>query len=273
MTVITLPRPLKRLLRKGWNRTRILLGLPEPRERLHAPVPRPSHVRPDNLREELAREYLRGSGLEIGAFSNPLYVPSSANVRYVDRWGTQELLAQVRDHPDYAGCACVPVDIIDDGQELATLEPESQDFIIANHFLEHVQGTIRTIERHLQVLRPGGILYLGVPDKRFTFDVKRPVTPLEHHYRDYEQGPAWSFADHVREWVELVENLTGTALEDRTQALIGDGNPSIHYHVWTQTELLEMLVDLRRRLRLPFMIEAVVLNKGMIESICVLRKV
>ena len=65
----------------------------------------------------------------------------------------------------------------------------SQDFIIANHFLEHTENPIGTIETHLGKLKPGGVLFYAVPDKRYTFDFRRPVTPIEHMVADYEQGP------------------------------------------------------------------------------------
>ena len=50
-----------------------------------------------------------------------------------------------------------------------------------------------------------------------------------------------------------------------------EGNPSIHYHVWEQDDLAELLVDVRGA-GLPFTIEAIVLNRALVESICVLRK-
>ena len=34
---------------------------------------------------------------------------------------------------------------------------------------------------------PGSILYLAVPDKRYTFDADRPVTPTDHVLRDYQE--------------------------------------------------------------------------------------
>ena len=150
-----------------------------------------------------------------------------------------------------------------------TFGASSHDFIIANHFLEHTQDPIGTIKRHLEVLRPGGIIYMAVPDKRETFDHKRPVTTLEHLYRDHDEGPAWSYMDHVREWVGLVGDLNGEAFHREVREVV-DKQYSIHYHVWTQNELLEFLVDIRRRLALPFDIVSVLLNGY--ESIVILKK-
>lgn len=228
--------------------------------------------KPKGLRQELASQYLQGSGLEIGALHNGLWVPRGVRVQYVDRMSVADLRRQ---YPELNGHPLIEADILDDGEKLATVSDGSQDFIIANHFLEHSQNPIGTMERHLQVLKPNGILYLAVPDKRWTFDVRRPLTPLEHLVRDYEEGSDWSFEDHFREWVELVEKQTDPDLVDERVRQLIAMNYSIHFHVWTQWALVELLLDLRRRLAIAFEIETVVLNRrrSFAESIVILRKI
>lgn len=227
--------------------------------------------KPKGLRQQLAARYLKGSGLEIGALHNRLWVPRGVQVKYVDRLSVADLRRQ---YPELAGHPLIEADLLDDGEKLTTVPDGSQDFLIANHFLEHTQDPIGTLKRHLEVLKPNGILYLAVPDKRWTFDARRPVTTLEHLYRDYEEGPECSYQDHYQEWVELVENLQEPrAAAERVRQLI-TMSYSIHYHVWTQWELLELLFDVRRRLHLPFEIETVVLNhrRRFAESVAILRK-
>ena len=224
----------------------------------------------DCPRSTLSSRYFHGSGIEIGALHNPMGLPRDCTVTYVDRMNVRDLRQQ---YPELDDKPLVDVDVIDDGEKLATFDASSQDFIIANHFLEHTQDPIGTIKRHLDVLKPGGILYMAVPDKRETFDRKRPVTSLEHLYRDYFEGADWSYMDHFREWVSLVGDfegdLEGESFHNAVQDVI-DRQYSIHFHVWTQNELLEFLVDIRRRLSLPFDIQAVSLNGY--ESIVVLKK-
>lgn len=120
-----------------------------------------------DTRGDLARELLRGSGLEIGARHLALAVPPEARVRYVDRMTVDDLRAH---YPELAGRPLAPVDVVDDGERLSAIAAESVDFIVANHFLEHCEDPIQTIETHLGKLRPGGILFYAVPDKRYTFD-------------------------------------------------------------------------------------------------------
>ena len=110
-----------------------------------------------------------------------------------------------------------------------------------------------------------------MPDKRFSpFDGKRPVTILEHLYRDHEEGPAWSYLDHVKEYAEHW-NFTGEPHKEYVSKLV-ETNYSIHFHVWTQDNFLGFLVHIRRRLSLPFTIEAAISNNVLGETVTVLRK-
>jgi predicted SAM-dependent methyltransferase len=216
----------------------------------------------------MATRFLRGAGLEIGALHMPMAVPASCKVTYVDRYDVDGLR---RHYPELAGANLVPVDVVDDGEKLTTVAAESQDFIIASHILEHCQDPIGTIQRYLEVIKPGGVLFLAIPDKRYlTFDANRPVTPLQHLYRDYEEGPEWSYLGHVREFAQHW-NMTGEEHEAYIQKIIST-NFSIHYHVWTQDDFIEALVDIRRRLALPFNIESVDFNIARGEVIAVLRR-
>src|SRR5437868_3415445 len=92
---------------------------------------KPSRPRPFG-RADVARVYLRGQGIEIGALHRPLRVPRKARVSYLDRLPRADLYRQ---YPTLAGHHFVPVDIVDDAERLARVADGSQDFVIANHFL------------------------------------------------------------------------------------------------------------------------------------------
>jgi SAM-dependent methyltransferase len=218
------------------------------------------------VREELAYRYLAGSGLEIGALHQALPVPPGVTVRYVDRMTVEQLREQ---YPELAGYDLMPVDIVDDGETLPSVSDASVDFVIANHMMEHCQDPIGSLENHLRVLKPDGILYLSVPDKRFTFDRDRPVTPLEHMIRDYEEGPAWSKDSHFEEWARLMEKRPEEAVLTRAREL-AEIDFSIHFHVWTQTEFLQLLLYCQNDLRFPFEIE--LFQKNDTEIVSILRK-
>lgn len=109
-----------------------------------------------DARTELASRFLSGEGLEIGGLHGPLEVPEHARVRYVDRLPVEELR---RHYPELDDNELVRVDVIDDGERLTTIPDESQDFIVANGFLEHCEDPIGTIATHLRKVKPGGVLF------------------------------------------------------------------------------------------------------------------
>lgn len=218
------------------------------------------------IREYVARLYLRGEGVEIGALHSPLSLPRAASARYVDRMSLEELRSQ---YPDLDLSGITAPEIIDDGERLASLSDETQDFVVANHFLEHCEDPIGALKNMLRVLKPGGIAYLAIPDKRFTFDVERPVTVIEHLKRDHDLGPAGSRDEHFKEWSGYVERAADEDL-DRVAADLMGRDYSIHFHVWTQFELMELIVALRRDYQLPFDVELFLANDP--ECVVVLRK-
>jgi len=226
-------------------------------------------VLPDRVvsaRLRIAKRYLAGDGLEIGALHNPLPLPKAARVRYVDRLPVPELRAH---YPELDQEPLVEVDVIDDGERLETIGDSTQDFVVANHFLEHTQDPIGTLLNAYRVLRPGGVLYLAVPDKRHTFDVDRPLTPVDHLLRDHEEGPDVSRRAHFEEWARLVDRVPAAEVSRRAEQLM-EQDYSIHFHVWTQRALLELLLALRGRFGLDFEIE--LLERIEYEVVFVLRK-
>jgi SAM-dependent methyltransferase len=231
-----------------------------------------------DVRATFADGFLFGEGLEIGPLHQPLAIPPHARARYVDRMATDDLR---REYPELADWELTEVDVIDDGEQLSSIPEESQDFIVANHFLEHTENPIGTIETHLGKLKPGGVLFYAVPDKRFTFDFRRPVTPIEHMIADYEQGPERSRAEHYREWCRLVIDEESDAVGSPDQAAseewverrareLEDAKYSIHMHVWTQAEFMRLMLAIRERLDDAFDIEAAA--RVGIEFLVVLRK-
>jgi len=190
-------------------------------------------------------------------------------VKYVDRL----TVAQLRnDYPELADCTLVEADIIDNGEILSTVADGSQDFIVANHFLEHCEDPIAAIQNHLGKVREGGILFYAVPDKRYTFDWPRPVTSLEHMIADHEGGPERSRSEHYEEWARFVEIRSGETNEQtvaRARQLERDAY-SIHMHVWTQVEFLQLVLAARERCGRAFDIEAAARQD--IEFMVVLRK-
>ena len=165
----------------------------------------------DPERERLADQYISGKGLEIGALCHPL--KTKANVRYIDRFDVYGLHDQYPDIPTNIMC---PVDLTCDGETLNKFANEVEDFIIANHFLEHCKNPILTVKNWLRVLKKDGVIFCAVPHKDECFDRDRETTTWEHVLEEYKSG----FTNDEQHYKE-------NGVDPAT-------NYSIHYHCWDE---------------------------------------
>jgi glycosyltransferase involved in cell wall biosynthesis/SAM-dependent methyltransferase len=201
-------------------------------------------------RKLLSGAFINGKGIEIGALHNPLSVAPGVEVKYLDHLGKTDLY----DHyPELREHDLVEVDIIDNGETLKNVADESQDFIIANHFIEHCEDPILALKNIFRVLKTRGVLYMAVPDKRFTFDIDREETPISHLWKDHLEGTQKSRKAHFYEWAKFVERHNGTLPKDASNETIIDRasylerkNYSIHFHVWCCQSFAEFLEELRK---------------------------
>jgi len=207
---------------------------------------------------------LRGNGLEIGAMGNPMRVFNGAHVSYVDRYTADDLKS---DFPLKEG-RYVDVNIIDDGQYLVKIPDNSVDFVIANHVLEHYEDPIMAIKTAIRVLRPGGVLFLTVPDKRQTFDVDRSITSLEHLIQDHCVGPMVSREDHFSDNFDK-KNYSVPNYE-KYIADTPRKREYIHYHIWTDKEIVELLSYIEKEWQLGFSILNV--KNAWFENIFIVKK-
>jgi SAM-dependent methyltransferase len=221
-------------------------------------------------RRRLAERHLGGSGLEIGALHMPLPLPEGASARYVDHKTLPELR---RDFPELDGVEIVSPDIVDDGASLRSVADESVDFVIANHFVEHCEDPIGALEQHCRVLRPGGILYVALPDRRRQeLDRGRDPVPISHHVRDHLEGPGWSRERHYEEWVRAADIPLGLVAPGDVDSAVTEHlrrHTAIHFHAWSRDEFLA-LIEYCRGTWLPLAVREAIPNVS--EFIVILEK-
>ena len=226
---------------------------------------------PMETRRRIAAEFISGNGIEVGAFANPLPLPDSVGVSYVDKYDLDKLdeghkvaglsLADF----GVAKEAIVRPDIVDDGEHLLKIGDYSQDFVIANHVLEHFENPIGGFKNMYRVLKHGGLLFVSLPEMRHSFDCVRRETPFPHILRDYIEGPAWSRRQAYVEFAKLFARngmdkglfprRSGPDLDDYELALateLDKADFSIHFHAWTMDGMIEMFMRIKSELNISF---------------------
>jgi SAM-dependent methyltransferase len=197
--------------------------------------------------EVLSLKYIAGTGIEIGALHAPLSVDSKkAKVLYVDRMSQKDLYDQ---YPEFKKYDIVAADIIDNGAELATIPDHLYDFCISNHVLEHLEDPIQALGNWLRILKAKGILYLSVPLPDNVVDKHRQPTTFSHIVEDqglmtrdrekYGKERHSHYEDFVRS--TNFSESTNKEFVDRKTAELLDMNYSIHFHVFSEETLMQMI--------------------------------
>jgi predicted SAM-dependent methyltransferase len=192
-----------------------------------------------SLAKSLVSHYCIGRGLEIGPGKNPYCNPS-----------TTLFLDKFTDNND----ATPRPDIISDASQVPKPD-ETFDYVLSSHVLEHMQDTIGTLKEWIRVLKKDGILFLLLPHADRMFDKHRSKTTLEHHILDHQNitsEPDHSHDQEIKEgWSKLwttEEEKQKAFAEYKAQwgADVWDfdfriKNGVIHFHVWTQDEIVKLL--------------------------------
>ena len=220
-------------------------------------------------RRYLSLCYVRGRGIEIGALHEPLPLYWGAKAIYLDRLNVEALL---KHYPELAKFPLTRPEVIADGEKLVCFRDDVFDFLVANHFIEHCENPIGALESHLAKLRVGGILYLAVPNKDFTFDKPRPLTALEHLLADYAAGPGRERRQHYEEYALLVDRMPRHQVVAHANRLMAM-DYSIHFHVWNADSFEALLNHLQCELHFPFeIVTQVRWDYNPYEIVFVLRK-
>ena len=191
-------------------------------------------------------------------------LPPGVTVRYADYQPPEEI------RKSYVEVASITApDIVTDLESMRGLADESEDFIVANHVLEHVEDPLRALSSIARVLRIGGVAFLALPDKRFTFDKDRAITPLAHLTKDHREGPDWSLAGHYNEWCRCIDGLQGAAHAQKVSVMLAQRS-NIHFHVWDYPAMLELFAYVAGDAATGLDVEMSVLNVP--EVIWILRK-
>lgn len=120
-----------------------------------------------------------GLGLEIGPGYNPLFPKAEGfRVETLDHAPADELRRKYASHPQVDISRIEELDYVTDGRPVrdAIGEDGRFDWIAASHVFEHLTDPVGFLQDCEALLRPGGILALAIPDKRYCFDVLQSLT-------------------------------------------------------------------------------------------------
>ena len=135
----------------------------------------------NNIRAEIILKLIPSKsllGLEIGPSYNPIAPKKEGwNIEIVDHLDAEKL----RDKYKAWGVnvnLIEEVDYIvgDDGLFSAIGKDGVYDYVIASHVIEHTPDPIQFLIDCQNLLAPNGVLSLAIPDKRFCFDVVKPLS-------------------------------------------------------------------------------------------------
>jgi len=193
-------------------------------------------------RDWLGRRLLRGEGIEIGAQYVPVEVdPWKASVEYVDAVPNEYLSDRYR----LGDKKLVPLAHVVEGVELTPYPDGSKDFLVANHVLEHIDDPVGAVVEWLRVLRPGGMLFLSVPNYRGNgFDFRRKPTTRDHFLLD-RSDPDGRPLRNFEHYCEMAQTMWDLPADDpqirQTAQVWTDAGDRHHYHVFDEAAVRAVL--------------------------------
>lgn len=142
---------------------------------------------------------LSGRGLEIGAFHEPAELPATARVEYFDAMDAAKAAELFPEIPADTFVAVDHLGDIDHGG-LAMFADGDFDFVICNHVIEHVANPIKLVRDVFRITRPHGTVVLAAPDKDYTYDKARDLTPFDHLWDDFENDVTENDDEHYMDF-------------------------------------------------------------------------
>lgn len=188
--------------------------------------------------DEKTRQWLSRfeKGVEIGAFLTPL-----PNIRptYVDSFES------------FGGHPC-KYDILCEATELP-FEDGELEYVATSHVFEHIANPIQALVEWTRVTSDNGILYLVIPDRRFTWERNRAPVDAAHLLEDYRKGITQCDGTHIDEFIDgLVweefspsdpsEEAREAYRQSLRHAVNHDLIINIHYHAF-EPEGFDAIVD------------------------------
>lgn len=192
------------------------------------------------IRDRVARKYLSGRGIELGAQQIPTSVSRDCSVEYVDVIPNDVLAERY----GLQATKLVPLSHIFDGSDLSVYGDDELDFVIANHVLEHFDDPVSGLCEWLRIVKTGGRIFITLPNYRCNcYDFERVPARLEHlelDYRDASGRPARNFQHYIEIATTLYKSTDIEAMQQLAQEWTDTDNRQ-HYHVYDETTVKDVI--------------------------------
>lgn len=138
--------------------------------------------------------------LELGPFNNPTFRRPDEQVWYMDMFSKAELISMHAGNSSRQPESIVETDYVVKDLDFARHISKTFDMVVAHHVVEHIADLIFWFRECEQLLKPNGMLFLSLPDRRYTFDYFRPISLASQIVRAAEEHPLkppfWQVVDH-----------------------------------------------------------------------------
>ena len=134
--------------------------------------------------------------LELGPLDNPTVMKDEADVYYLDWFSSDELRSQLKNTSRQVE-RVVDVDYVVKGSNMSDYVDRKFDLIIANHVIEHVPDLISWAGELERLTHQSSLLFLSIPDKRFTFDVSIRSTDVIDIYQRHKDALQMADLYHI----------------------------------------------------------------------------
>jgi predicted SAM-dependent methyltransferase len=118
------------------------------------------------------------------------------------------------------------------------------DFILTSHVIEHIANPIKTIKLWSDLLlNESGYILSIMPDYRFCFDRKRPLTTIDHIKEDYNNNVSEDDTTHIEEQKQLHDWSLGGHKEFYMLCENNYQTRVVHHHTFTEETVKELLSE------------------------------
>lgn len=159
---------------------------------------------------------------------------------------------------------------VSEASNLSQIDASKYDFIISSNCLEHVANPIKALLEWVRVLKKDGVILLVLPNRKFNFDHKRPITTFDHLLKDFDDNIEEDDMTHLEEILQLHDlNLdfrAGTKEQFTERSKRNVENRALHHHVFNTTLLNQLFTHLNLQVLMTYENEEfIILGRKLVE--------